>query len=108
HTLTTQDVDGGPLQRCDSFDGPSTLLRRPRDDKPRGAGRNPHMKPLSSLRRTSLGVAAASCLAMGVAPAPLPAVTAYSPIVAMVDRVRAERLQATVEHLVAFGTRNDF
>ena len=38
----------------------------------------------------------------------LPQLTPYAPIVAMVDAVRADRLQSTVDRLVAFGTRNDF
>ena len=40
--------------------------------------------------------------------APVPAMSAYAPIVAMVGAVDAGRLQASVDRLVAFGTRNDF
>jgi hypothetical protein len=39
---------------------------------------------------------------------PLPALRPYPPIVAMVGAVQADRLKASVERLVAFGTRNDF
>jgi hypothetical protein len=66
------------------------------------------MKPSDSLRRAPLALAVAGCFALGAAPAPLPIVTAYSPIAGMVDRVEASRLQAAVERLVAFDTRNDF
>ncbi len=38
----------------------------------------------------------------------LPALTPYPPIAQMVAAVRADRLRATDETLVAFGTRNDF
>jgi Zn-dependent M28 family amino/carboxypeptidase len=38
----------------------------------------------------------------------LPALTPYAPIQTMVDAVQADRLRATVDRLVAFGTRNDF
>jgi hypothetical protein len=38
----------------------------------------------------------------------LPALAPYAPIAAMVDAVQANRLQSSVERLVAFGTRNDF
>lgn len=38
----------------------------------------------------------------------LPALPVYAPIENMVDAVSADRLRATVERLVAFGTRNDF
>ncbi|MBV8725719.1 MAG: M28 family metallopeptidase [Candidatus Eremiobacteraeota bacterium] len=37
-----------------------------------------------------------------------PARTPYSPIASMVDAVNADRLQGTIDALVAFGTRNDF
>jgi hypothetical protein len=40
--------------------------------------------------------------------APMPSLTAYAPIATMVAAVQAARLQATVNRLVAFGTRNDF
>ena len=63
------------------------------------SGQVDDMKRLSTL---------ACCIALGAAPAPLPAVQAYAPIAAMVDRVEAARLQAADERLVAFGTRNDF
>ena len=39
---------------------------------------------------------------------PMPVMTPYSPIAAMVQAVDANRLRADVERLVAFGTRNDF
>jgi Zn-dependent M28 family amino/carboxypeptidase len=39
---------------------------------------------------------------------PMPALTPYPPIVAMVGQVDAGRLRANVDRLVAFGTRNDF
>jgi Peptidase family M28 len=38
----------------------------------------------------------------------LPLLTPYPPIVPMVGAVSADRLQSTVDRLVAFGTRNDF
>jgi hypothetical protein len=41
-------------------------------------------------------------------PEPLPEKSPYAPIATMVAAVRADRLQSTVEHLVGFGTRNDF
>jgi hypothetical protein len=40
--------------------------------------------------------------------APLPQLTPYPPIAALVGAVSADRLKATVDKLVAFGTRNDF
>jgi hypothetical protein len=39
---------------------------------------------------------------------PLPATTPYAPIAAMVGSVDAGKLDASVQRLVAFGTRNDF
>ncbi len=54
------------------------------------------------------GVRVASCLTVAAAPSPMPPMTPYPPIVAMVQRVDAARLQADDERLVAFGTRNDF
>lgn len=66
------------------------------------------MKLSETLCRAPLAAAATACLVMGAAPAPLPEVTAFPPIAAMVDRVEAARLQASVERLVAFETRNDF
>lgn len=42
------------------------------------------------------------------ADAALPTLTPYAPIQTMVDSVQADRLRGTVDHLVAFGTRNDF
>jgi hypothetical protein len=39
---------------------------------------------------------------------PMPAAAPYAPIVAMVDAVQANRLIASDEKLVGFGTRNDF
>ncbi|MBV8067073.1 MAG: M28 family metallopeptidase [Candidatus Eremiobacteraeota bacterium] len=39
---------------------------------------------------------------------PVPALTQHAPIATMVGAVEAGRLQASVERLVAFGTRNDF
>jgi hypothetical protein len=39
---------------------------------------------------------------------PMPALTSYPPIAAMVGQVDADRLRTSVERLVAFGTRNDF
>ena len=55
-------------------------------------------------------VALAGALLLGAlgSDSPLPQLTPYAPIVAMVDAVRADRLQNTVDRLVAFGTRNDF
>ncbi|MBV9027251.1 MAG: aminopeptidase, partial [Candidatus Eremiobacteraeota bacterium] len=46
-------------------------------------------------------------VARGAEPAQ-PVLTPYSPIAAMADAVNADRLQATIDALVAFGTRNDF
>ncbi|MBV9233364.1 MAG: M28 family metallopeptidase [Candidatus Eremiobacteraeota bacterium] len=53
-----------------------------------------------------LGVAAFGITPVTVLPQTPPA--PYAPIAAMVDGVKADRLQATVAALVAFGTRNDF
>ncbi|HET6274391.1 MAG TPA: M28 family metallopeptidase [Candidatus Cybelea sp.] len=39
---------------------------------------------------------------------PLPTLTPYAPIAAMVGAVQADRLKSSVDRLVAFGTRNDF
>ena len=66
------------------------------------------MKHTETLRRVTPAVAAASCLVLGAAPAPLPGVAPYPPIAAMVERVDAAHLQGSVERLVAFYTRNDF
>ncbi len=55
-------------------------------------------------------LALAGALLLGAlgADTPLPQLTPYAPITAMVDAVQADRLQGTVDRLVAFGTRNDF
>jgi|SRR5579862_284413 len=42
------------------------------------------------------------------ADSPMPALTPYAPVAAMVRDVAADRLQSNVNRLVAFGTRNDF
>jgi hypothetical protein len=55
-----------------------------------------------------LALAGALLLAALGADASLPQLTPYAPIAAMVDAVQADRLRATVDRLVAFGTRNDF
>ncbi len=39
---------------------------------------------------------------------PMPAIVPYAPIAAMAQAVEADRLDASVRTLVAFGTRNDF
>jgi hypothetical protein len=56
----------------------------------------------------TLALAGTLILATLGADAAPPAPAPYPPIQAMVDAVRADRLRATVERLVAFGTRNDF
>ncbi len=47
-------------------------------------------------------------LASAGSDSPLPAPAPYTPIAAMVDAVRADRLGASDAKLVGFGTRNDF
>ena len=47
-------------------------------------------------------------LAAAGADAPMPSLAPYPPISAMVAAVQADRLKASVDRLVAFGTRNDF
>ena len=65
------------------------------------------MPTLPCARRTACALGAA--LLLGAAnPSPLPDQSPYAPIASMVDAVRADRLRSSVEHLVAFGTRNDF
>jgi hypothetical protein len=56
----------------------------------------------------TLALAGTLLLAALGAGAQLPAPAPYAPIQAMVDAVQAQRLRATVDRLVAFGTRNDF
>jgi len=53
-------------------------------------------------------LAAGILLAATPADSPMPALTPYAPIATMVGQVSADRLQSSVERLVAFGTRNDF
>lgn len=55
-----------------------------------------------------LRAAGAIALLAAMGAAPLPPLSPYPPISAMVDRVSAQRLRASVDRLVAFGTRNDF
>ncbi|HEX3458745.1 MAG TPA: M20/M25/M40 family metallo-hydrolase, partial [Candidatus Baltobacteraceae bacterium] len=63
--------------------------------------------PFGALR-IAAAAAAASLLGAGAVSAPLPQLPPYAPIAAMVDAVRADRLKATDDRLVNFGTRNDF
>ncbi|MGB6518593.1 MAG: M28 family peptidase [Candidatus Cybelea sp.] len=55
-----------------------------------------------------LTLGCALLLAAVASDAPLPSLTPYPPIAAMVGAVQADRLKDSVEKLVAFGTRNDF
>lgn len=55
-----------------------------------------------------LTLGCALLLAAAASDAPLPSLTPYPPIAAMVGAVQSDRLKAGVERLVAFGTRNDF
>ncbi len=55
-----------------------------------------------------LTLGCALLLAAAASDAPLPSLTPYPPIAAMVGAVQADRLKGSVERLVAFGTRNDF
>jgi hypothetical protein len=68
------------------------------------------MKMPEHTRATRLWAILGGALLLGATTADtsLPALTPYAPIAAMVDAVQADRLRATVERLVAFGTRNDF
>lgn len=65
------------------------------------------MRPQHLLAMLCAAALGGLAVALGAEPAQ-PAVTAYPPIAAMVDAVNADRLQATIDALVAFGTRNDF
>ncbi|MBV9718584.1 MAG: M20/M25/M40 family metallo-hydrolase [Candidatus Eremiobacteraeota bacterium] len=56
----------------------------------------------------TIALAAALLLVAFDGDAPLPELTPYPPIAAMVGAVHADRLKADVDRLVAFGTRNDF
>ncbi|HEY1866778.1 MAG TPA: M20/M25/M40 family metallo-hydrolase [Candidatus Cybelea sp.] len=56
----------------------------------------------------ALLVAAALLASSLDADSPMPALTPSAPIASMVGQVSADRLRASVERLVAFGTRNDF
>lgn len=64
-------------------------------------------EPFAALRVTA-AAAAALLLGAGAGSAPLPQLSPYAPIAAMVDAVQADRLKATDDRLVNFGTRNDF
>lgn len=63
--------------------------------------------PFAALRVTA-AAAAALLVGAGAGSAPLPQLSPYAPIAAMVDAVQADRLKATDDRLVNFGTRNDF
>jgi Peptidase family M28 len=63
--------------------------------------------PFAALRIVA-AAATASLLGAGTSSAPLPQLSPYAPIAAMVDAVQADRLKATDDRLVNFGTRNDF
>jgi hypothetical protein len=56
----------------------------------------------------TLCILAVGLLGVGASDWPMPAQPAYAPISAMVGMVSADRLNASVRRLVAFGTRNDF
>jgi hypothetical protein len=67
------------------------------------------MRPSTLLPLRRRAALLGALLLLGAIPGqPLPAPSPYPPISAMVAAVRADRLEATVERLVAFGTRNDF
>ncbi len=63
--------------------------------------------PLAALRIVA-AAATASLLGAGTGSAPLPQLSPYAPIAALVDAVQADRLKAADDRLVNFGTRNDF
>ena len=61
----------------------------------------------SAALRIAAAAAAASLLGAAAGSAPLPQLSPYAPIAAMVDAVQADRLKATDDQLVNFGTSND-